>query len=356
MRDERAIPDFGSRAPSVDSVNPAPQVHIVIVKEMDMTSILITGGHSGIGLAAARALAARRIDVVLAGRSVERMRPVADELRTEHGVSATMLTLDTSSLASVRTAAAGFRTMLDSGEVSSLDAIVCNAGGRFDGDISYSPDGYETTFATNCLGHFLLVELLFPNLADDGRVVYTASGTHDPDSMDGRMVGAAVEPDAFALANNGKDGDKALSAGKRYSTSKLCTVMYSYELARRLRKANGSVSAIAFDPGAVPETGFLRGMPKPVQWAANSAAMKWISKRIGVTTSDVVFSGASLAALAADPDYAEASGKYFQANEGTLSAVRSARLSYDESRAAKLWDDTKQLVRLAADEEPIQLR
>jgi hypothetical protein len=97
-------------------------------------------------------------------------------------------------------------------------------------------------------------------------------------------------------------------------------------------------------------------MPKPVQWAANSAAMKWISKRIGVTTSDVVFSGTSLAALAADPDYKDASGKYFQANDGTLSAVRSARLSYDEPRAAKLWDDTKQLVRLATDEEPMQLR
>jgi hypothetical protein len=174
--------------------------------------------------------------------------------------------------------------------------------------------------------------------------------------MDGRMVGAAVEPDAFTLANNGKDGDKALSAGKRYSTSKLCTVMYAYELDRRLRKADSSISSIAFDPGSVPETGFLRNMPKPVQWVATTAAMKWVSKRIGVTTSDAGFSGASLAALAADPDYAEASGKYFQANDGSLMAVRSARLSYDEPRAVKLWDDTKQLVRLTADEESLQLR
>jgi NAD(P)-dependent dehydrogenase (short-subunit alcohol dehydrogenase family) len=321
-----------------------------------MTSILITGGHSGIGRAAARALAAKDIDLVLAGRSMERMRAVADELRTEHGVTVVTLMLDTSSLASVRTAAAQFRTMLDSGEVPSLDAIVCNAGGRFDGDVSFSPDGYETTFATNCLGHFLLVELLFPYLAEQGRVVYTASGTHDPATMDGRMVGAAVEPDAFALANNGKDGDKPLSAGKRYSTSKLCIVMYAYELDRRLRKASSSVSSIAFDPGSVPETGFLRGMPRPVQRIAASTAMKWVSKRIGATTSDVVFSGASLAALTAGPDYAEASGKYFQANDGSLSAVGSARLSYDEPRAAKLWDDSKQLVHLTAVEEPAQLR
>ncbi len=44
------------------------------------------------------------------------------------------------------------------------------------------------------------------------------------------MVGAAVEPDAVALANIGKGGEKPLSAGKRYATSKLCTIMYAYEL------------------------------------------------------------------------------------------------------------------------------
>ncbi|MFE0419826.1 SDR family NAD(P)-dependent oxidoreductase [Streptomyces tendae] len=321
-----------------------------------MTSILITGGHSGIGLAAARTLAAQHIDLVLAGRSMERMRPVVDELSARHSVSVTPLILDTSSLASVRAAATRFHAMRDSGEVSQLDAIVCNAGGRFDGDISYSPDGYETTFATNCLGHFLLVELLFPSLAEKGRVVYTASGTHDPDTIDGRMVGTAVEPDAVMLATNGKDGGKALSAGKRYSTSKLCTVMYAYELDRRLRRANSSASSIAFDPGAVPGTGFLRGMPKPVQWVSKTSAFNWVSKHMGVITSDVEFSGASLAALAADPGYAEASGTYFQANDGTFSPVRSAKVSYDERLAAQLWDDSKRLVRLTDNEEPTQLR
>ncbi|MFS8202222.1 SDR family NAD(P)-dependent oxidoreductase [Streptomyces sp. CWNU-52B] len=321
-----------------------------------MTTILITGGHSGIGLAAARVLAARNIDIVLAGRSPERMRQVADELRAAHGVTVTTLTLDTSSLASVRAGAAQVRTAVETGEIGSLGAILCNAGGRFDGKVSYSPDGYETTFATNCLGHFLFVELLLPSLAEQGRVVYTASGTHDPDSRDGKMVGAAVEPDAVALANDGKSGGKALSAGKRYSTSKMCTVMYAYELDRRLRRAGSSVVSIAYDPGAVPGTGFLRGMPKPVQWFSGTGVMNWMSRRIGVTTSDVEFSGASLAALAADPGHAGHSGLYLQAHDGTLSAVRSARMSYDEQRAAKLWDDSRRLVHLTDEEEPAQLR
>lgn len=321
-----------------------------------MATVLITGGHSGIGLAAVRVLAAKNIDLVLAGRSPDRMRVVADELRSTHGVRVTTLALDTSSLVSVRAAAGQLRRMLGDGEVTSLDAIACNAGGRFDGPVSYSPEGYETTFATNCLGHFLLVELLLPQLSDNGRVVFTSSSTHDPDSMDGRMVGAVVEPDAAALATTGKDGGKALPAGKRYSTSKLCTVMYAYELDRRLRSAGSSIASIAFDPGSIPDTGFLRGMPKPVQWLSATSAMKWVTKRIGAVTSDVAFSGASLAALVAAPEHADGSGKYFQANDGTLAAVRSARLSYDEQRAGKLWNDSKRLVGLTPAEEPELLR
>ncbi|MFH9807153.1 SDR family NAD(P)-dependent oxidoreductase [Streptomyces olivaceus] len=320
-----------------------------------MTTILITGGHSGIGLAAARTLAAQHIDLVLAGRSPERMREVADELGATYGVTVTTLPLDISSLASVRAGAAEFRRAAENGGVGSLNAILCNAGGRFDGEVSYSPDGYETTFATNCLGHFLLVELLLPCLAERGRVVYTASGTHDPDTMDGRAVGAAVEPDAVALANDGRRGGKALSAGRRYSTSKLCVVMYAYELDRRLRRAGSSVASIAFDPGSVPETGFLRGMPGPVRWLSTSAVVKWVFKRVGIVTSDAGFSGASLAALAAGPEHAGHSGTYFQAQDGALSAVRSARVSYDEQRAAKLWDDSRQLVGLTTEEEALRL-
>ncbi|GAA5043128.1 SDR family NAD(P)-dependent oxidoreductase [Nocardia callitridis] len=327
-----------------------------------MSTILITGGHSGIGLAATRELAAKGIDIVLAGRSPERMQSVAEQLHAQWGVVVRTLALDTSSLASVRAAAARLRAMREDGGIDPLIAIVCNAGGRFDGAVSYSPDGYETTFATNCLGHFLLVELLLPSLAEGGRVVYTASGTHDPDSVDGKMVGAVVEPDALVLANIGKNSDKAkdsgkaLSAGKRYSTSKLCTVMYAYELDRRLRRTGSSVVSIAYDPGSVPATGFLRGMPTPIRWFSATPLMKWVSKRIGVTTSDVEFSGASLAALATAPDYSEHSGEYFQANDGTLASTRSARLSYDKRRAAKLWDDSKQLVHLSATEEPAQLK
>ncbi len=321
-----------------------------------MAIALITGGHAGIGFECAKQLASRsRYNLVLAGRSLERMESAAQQLRSSYGVRVSTLKLDTSSLTSVREAATEFRAMLDSGKADSFQALLCNAGGRFNA-LSYSPEGYETTFATNCLGHFLLIELLTDQLADNGRIVFTASGTHDPDTTDGKMVGIVAKPDATALADDGKNGKKPLSGGKRYSTSKLCMILYAYELDRRLRRAGSSIASIAFDPGSVPETGLLRTMPKPIQLLAPTPFMKWVMKRMGVTQGTISFSGASLAQIAADPTYANESGKYFQSNAGALVETRSSKMSYDKQQALKLWNDSKTLVRLQPKEESVLLR
>ena len=99
-----------------------------------MPTVLITGGHGGIGLGCSKYLASTyRANLVLAGRSLERVRPVADELSAAHDVNVSVLELDTSSMASVRSAATRCRAMLADGEIESLDAIVCNAGVRLNG-------------------------------------------------------------------------------------------------------------------------------------------------------------------------------------------------------------------------------
>lgn len=311
-----------------------------------MQTILITGGHSGIGLECVKRLASDYSieHIVLAGRSPDHMNEVANQLRQDHGIKVSTLPLDTSSLASVREAGARIQSMTKSGEIDSLQAVLCNAGGRPFGPIKYSNDGFEETFAGNYLGHFLLAHLLIDSLADDGRIVFTASGTHDPDTRDGKAVGPSVEPDAGTLANTGKDGDKPLSAGVRYATAKLCIIMFTYELHRRLRKAGSGIASIAFDPGSVPNTAFLRDAPSPARIIANSTVARWMMKRAGITVGSLDVSGASLAKLAADPAYGDSSGKYFQVNDGSFNEVRSATISYDDERAARLWRDSMQLV------------
>lgn len=309
-----------------------------------MPTVLITGGHSGIGRVAVEELAARGADLVLLGRSTERMRTVAEELRSRHDVDVTRIEVDLSSLASTRKAAGRVLAMVEDGTLAPLDALLANAGGRHDGPLTYGPEGFETTFTTNVLADHLLVSLLLPVMAPRGRIVLTASGTHDRDSTDGRMVGRTVDPAAAPLARAGRDGHPSLGAGVRYASSKLCLVMDAYERDRRLRAQGSSVEVIAYDPGLVPGTGFVRDLPRPVQAIAGSPITTGLSRRLGGVVSDVDFSGVSLARLAVDPDLVGYAGAYVQANVGTLTATRSARISYDRERARRLWEDMEGLI------------
>ena len=321
-----------------------------------MATVLITGGDAGLGWAASCKLAGMGFNLILAGRSPEKIERAAKQLRERYGVAATTLALDLASLQSVRTAASSVRSMISQGTLEPLQALLCNAGAQFRGPISYSADGFEETFAVNCLGTFLLADLLLDCVADGGRIVFTASGTHDPDTMDGKSVGAVVEPDANALAYQGKNGIKAVSGGRRYATSKLCDILYSYELDRRLKAARQPVASIAFDPGFIPETGLARSSPALAQKLLRPAFAKWLFKRIGITMGSLPSSGEALAAVAIDPQFASASGKFLQSKNGQLTEARSSKVSYDQAKAAKLWRDSEALVQLTPAERPRRLQ
>ena len=264
--------------------------------------------------------------------------------------------LDLSSLASVRSAAQDVQRLMAEGQIQHLDALLCNAGAQFRGPISYSKDGFEQTFAVNHLGHFLLVNLLLDCLTKDGRVVFTASGTHDPETMDGKMVGKANEPDAFLLANEGKQGSKPSSGGVRYATSKLCVLLFCYELNRRFAERGSRLVSIAFDPGLVPETGLSRTAPAFAARLLRTKFIKRLLQTLGVTMGSLAFSGDALARIAVDPDFAGATGQYLQSKNGSLVTSRSSKASYDKQKAAKLWTDSATLVKLQPNEGSEVLR
>ncbi|UDL96250.1 SDR family NAD(P)-dependent oxidoreductase [Lichenihabitans sp. PAMC28606] len=313
-----------------------------------MGTVLITGGHKGIGLEATRKILEQGgFDLIMAGRNRAEVDAVARDLASRYRTRIETVAIDIASLASVREAALAVRTMTREGVVAPLQVLMLNAGAQFMGAPQYTGDGLEKTFATNCLGHFLLLNLLLDDVQDRGRVVFTASGTHDPDTMDGRMVGKAAEPDATRLATDGKDG-KALQWGVRYSTSKLCTILYAYELDRRLRARGSSVQSIALDPGLIVETGLSRSAPMIAQRLTRTSFAKWLFRMLGVTMGSLPFSGDALARVATDPAFADASGKYIQSNNGRLIEARSSAMSYDVGRARKLWADSDRLVGLNA--------
>jgi NAD(P)-dependent dehydrogenase (short-subunit alcohol dehydrogenase family) len=319
-----------------------------------MPTVLMTGGHAGLGLVGARTLAQRYgCDLILAGRNRERVEKRAEQLRTETGAKIHVLPMDLNSLASVREGAIQCRQLLKtaSEDDAKLQGIICNAGAQFNGPATYSADGFEETFAGNCLGHFLLVNLLLDSMAQDARIVWTASGTHDPALMDGKTVGKAAEPDANALARQGRDGHP-ISGGRRYATSKLCTIMYAYELDRRLRAAGMSVASIAYDPGFLPDTGMGLGAPAIFR----SSIVKFLLRKAGMTMGQMPLSGEALGMLDRDAAYANSSGKYFHSKNGVLSETRSSSVSYDEEKAARLWRDSEKLVQLRKYESPSALK
>ena len=319
-----------------------------------MPTILITGGHGGIGCECAKQLARQQFDLLLAGRDLARLEEAAAAIKSCSDVKVATLRMDVSSLSSVREAATRCLRMIESGEIGTLQTILCNAGATFRGDPTYTDEGYELTFATNYLGPFLLVQLLLDILDENGRVVFTASGTHDPDTADGKFIGRAVKPNAFALAKAGLDEHKSLPGGKRYTTSKLCVVLHAYELDRRLRAAGRNILSIAYDPGAIAETGLLRDVPGPARALIGSRPVRWLMKQAGLTLGDLVQSGRALANLATSGEVR--SGCYFQWKNGSLHESRSAEMSYDRQLAEALWQDTKRLVRLSPEEEPERLK
>jgi NAD(P)-dependent dehydrogenase (short-subunit alcohol dehydrogenase family) len=258
--------------------------------------------------------------------------------------------MDLNSLQSVRDGAERLKAMLQV-DGSRLHGILCNAGAQSNGPVQYSEDGYETTFAGNCLGHFLLVNLLLDSIEPHGRIVWTASGTHDPALLDGKSVGKAIQPDADVLANQGRDG-KPISGGRRYATSKLCTIMYAYELDRRLQQAKTPIASIAYDPGFLPDTGMGQGAPAIFR----SSLVKFLLSKFGMTLGEMPLSGEALAMLDDDPAYADCSGRYFHCKNGVLNETRSSVVSYDQKAAAKLWADSLRLVRLTAREQSAPLR
>jgi NAD(P)-dependent dehydrogenase (short-subunit alcohol dehydrogenase family) len=187
--------------------------------DMAGRSVIVTGANSGIGRAAASALAGAGAHVVLAVRDTDKGRTAAADMPGETEVRQ----LDLASLASVREFAAAW-----DGE---LDLLINNAGVMAP-PLGRTADGFELQFGTNHLGHFALTNLLLEHIT--GRVVTVSSGAHRMGSID------------FDDLNWER---KSYSAWRAYGQSKLANLLFTAELQRRLEAAGSPVLATVAHPG-----------------------------------------------------------------------------------------------------------
>jgi NAD(P)-dependent dehydrogenase (short-subunit alcohol dehydrogenase family) len=158
---------------------------------MTARTAIITGGNSGLGYEAAKAVAAASPDwhVLIASRDLTRSTQAAGELAAASGNEHVQaVALDLGSLASVR----GFAAEFAGRQGPPLRALVCNAGLQIVTGMTHTVDGFETTFAVNHLGHFLLANLLLEHMVAPARIVFTSSDTHDPARRTGMPLPAGA--------------------------------------------------------------------------------------------------------------------------------------------------------------------
>jgi len=189
---------------------------------------LITGGNAGIGIEAAKMLATADANIIVACRNAEKAQQATEDVSVLGSGSCESVTIDLSSMASVRSAAAEVRE-----RHQKLDGLINNAG------IMQTPqtttvDGFELQLATNHLGHFLLAGLLFDLVEQAaGRFVVISSIAH--------KFGTINFDDLM--------GTKNYSPTTAYSQSKLANLLFALELDRRLKANGASASCIACHPG-----------------------------------------------------------------------------------------------------------
>lgn len=241
---------------------------------------LITGATDGVGRAAATALAQKGFVVVLAARNAAKAEAVASEIAKSTGATDVDYVVgDLKSLKQVRELAKTFKR-----RYPRLDVLINNAG-IFAPLRTLTEDGYEATFQVNYLSHFLLTHLLLDDLkrSEQGRIINLGSSAYSMGKFDRENL----------------QSEKKFSLMGAYAASKLLMLMFTTELAERLRDTG--VTANAMHPGVV-KTQMLAGATGLFKLVAYLASPFAVSPQQGASTS--VY-------LASSPEVERVSGKYF---------------------------------------------
>ena len=283
----------------------------MISRPIEGKTSIITGASSGIGKASAEQLASMGARVVMVCRDMEKGGRAKAEVETKSGSkSVELMHADLASLASVRVFAEEFAKNHDS-----LHILLNNAGVARPLR-SLTIDGFEMTFQVNYLSHFLLTNLLLPTLTKSApsRIVNVSSVAH---------YGGHFDFDDLQM-------EKGYGVMRAYSQSKLALVLFTHELARRLRGTG--VTANSLHPGAVA-TNIWGDWLGPAAFLGKVTRLFMLSPEKGAKTQ--VY-------LASSPDVEGVSGEYYEFHGKKESSAES----YNQGLAEKLWDVSAKMVGL----------
>jgi NAD(P)-dependent dehydrogenase (short-subunit alcohol dehydrogenase family) len=272
-----------------------------------MKTAVITGASSGLGKAAAMALAAQGWHVIAHGRDAARSAQAESEIRAVATGKVDMIVADLALLSDTARMAEAIAGLTDK-----IDALLNNAGGMRT-EMVITAEGNDASFAGNHLGHFLLTKRLMPLLLASSapRVINTTS--------DGSFYCKGIDWADLQLLGKWVSGDS-------YCLVKLCNVMFAKELARRF--GSEGLIAHAFHPGVVD---------------SNFVSHVLESTRAYMATLEAQTPNAAAAPLvwlATSPEAANSNGLYW--NKGV--AEDPNPIALDEAACARLWDKSEKLL------------
>jgi NAD(P)-dependent dehydrogenase (short-subunit alcohol dehydrogenase family) len=277
---------------------------------MEGKVVLITGGTSGIGRAAATALAAMGAEVAVTGRSRQRGEAAVEEIRDTSGNERVSLMLaDLAVQTEVRGLAEEFRERYDR-----LDVLVNNAG-IIQSKRTETPDGLELTLAVNHLAPFLLTNLLLDLLKE---------------SAPSRIITASSEARRGAQIDfEDLQSERRYRAFKVYGMTKLANILFTYELAERLEGTG--VVANCLHPGGV-NTNF----------GANNRSFGTLLFRAFKPFMRTPEQGAdTIVYLAISPEAGKMTGRYLTDRK----VVASFNEPHDEATQKRLWEVSETLTK-----------
>jgi retinol dehydrogenase-14 len=277
---------------------------------MEGKVVLITGGTSGIGRAAATALAAMGAEVAVTGRSRQRGEAAVEEIRDTSGNERVSLMLaDLAVQTEVRGLAEEFRERYDR-----LDVLVNNAG-IIQSKRTETPDGLELTLAVNHLAPFLLTNLLLDLLKESApsRIITVSSEARR---------GAQIDFEDL-------QSERRYRAFKVYGMTKLANILFTYELAERLEGTG--VVANCLHPGGV-NTNF----------GANNRSLGTLLFRAFKPFMRTPEQGAdTIVYLAISPEAGKMTGRYLTDRK----VVASFNEPHDEATQKRLWEVSETLTK-----------
>ena len=263
-------------------------------------NVLITGGNSGIGYEMALALAKQGDRVIIAARSESKSQEAIDNIKAAHpAAQVESLPLDLADFSNVDQFA---KTLL--AKMPVIDVLILNAG-LYTLKLGTLANGYESMMGIMHFGHFRLARHLLDAVkaATAGRIVVTSSMIHNLGKIDEASF---------------KDPSRHSTGLHSYGQAKLANLLFTRELARRLK--NTKVTVNAFHPGAVA-TGIYRQVPG------------FLQPLIRLTMLTPAQGADTAVWLATAPELANVSGEYFIGRK----LKKGSKTSRDGDLAKHLW-------------------